>query len=63
MILVWIVSPLIVVVLLISQWRRLEHGFCVSALCLLQVLEEYFDAYGDKTVGRRPSAHVQRLCP
>lgn len=62
MIFVWIVPPLVVFVLLVSLWRRLEHGLCVSALCLLQSLEEYFDAYGDKTAARRPSAPVQRLC-
>jgi hypothetical protein len=62
MILLWLIPFLVVFISLIVVWRRLEQGFCVSALCLLQLIEELFDAHFDKPAALRYSTRLQRLC-
>jgi hypothetical protein len=47
--LLWLCFLLPVFFLLIFGWRRVEYGFCVAALCLLQSMEEKIDAYSDKS--------------
>jgi hypothetical protein len=41
-------TALLLLVGFIFGWRRAEHPICVAALCLLQALEEWVDAYSDK---------------
>jgi hypothetical protein len=44
----WPTVLLLVLVGFIFGWRRAEHSICVAALCLLQALEEWVDAYSGK---------------
>jgi cytochrome c-type biogenesis protein CcmH/NrfF len=62
MILLWLIPFLVVPLMVVVVWRRLEQGLCVSALCLLQSIEERFDAYFDKPAALRNSTRLQRLC-
>jgi hypothetical protein len=62
MILLWLIPFLVAPLLMIIVWHRLEQGFCVSALCLLQSIEECFDAYFDKPAALRHSTRLQRFC-
>jgi cytochrome c-type biogenesis protein CcmH/NrfF len=62
MILLWLIPFLVVLLSSIVLWRRLEQGFCVSALCLLQSIEERFDEYFDKPAALRYNTRLQRLC-
>ena len=56
--LLWLCFLLPVLFLLIFGWRRVEYGFCVAALCLLQSMEEKIDAYSDKSARRLHESKV-----
>jgi hypothetical protein len=56
--LLWLSFLLPVFVLLVLGWRRVEYGFCVAALCLLQLMEEKIDAYSDKSARRLHESKV-----
>jgi hypothetical protein len=56
--LLWLSLLLAAFFLLVLVWRRVEYGFCVAALCLLQSMEEKIDAYSDKSARRLHESKV-----
>jgi hypothetical protein len=62
MLFLWLIAAAFALFVLIQTWRKIEHGLCVSALCLLQSFEERFDAYSEKGSAPRYSPRLQKLC-
>jgi hypothetical protein len=43
--------PLLLLLLLLAS-RRVEYAVCLAALCLLQSMEERFDAHSEASIHR-----------
>jgi hypothetical protein len=52
MTLLWLACSLVLIPSVVLYWPQAEYGVCLSALCLLQSIEERLDAYYDKTARR-----------